>query len=469
MIQMSEEKRDFLLMCEKLLLVAINTLIFSIIWYQSYAKDLFIPFYLRGNIAIFAVFAFVYIVFARLYNGFDVKTSRALSLVYSHVTASMMTGVTMYFILWLLIRYTPRIIPMIIAITLWSLAAIAWSKPAVLYARKLFPPTKTVIIYDNIEAYQNGLKITKSIDWRFDVIGEKSVLVGNEEIFQYLKDKEAEAVMVCGIHSSQRNDILKYCIREGIAVYIRPNIGDYLVNSSQSIQMDHLPVLLCQRSANNTIYLLVKRIFDILFSLSLLILLSPILIITAIVIKLSDGGPALYKQERLTKDSKVFTIYKFRSMRVDAEGDGKARLAQKEDERITPVGKFIRMTRIDELPQLFNILKGEMSVVGPRPERPELTKAYEETMPEFSLRLQVKAGLTGYAQVNGKYNTSPYDKLQMDLMYISKMSVAYDLRIILETIKVIFTPESKSSTEGVAGEGITAKKNDNRDISESSD
>lgn len=140
-------------------------------------------------------------------------------------------------------------------------------------------------------------------------------------------------------------------------------------------------------------------------------------------------------------------------MKVDAEKDGVARLSSQNDDRITPIGKLIRACRVDELPQLFNILKGDLTCVGPRPERPEIAAQYVKEMPEFSLRLQVKAGLTGYAQVYGKYNTEPYDKLQMDLMYVSKMGIVTDLKIILATIKILFMPES---TEGIAQGQTTA-------------
>lgn len=187
-------------------------------------------------------------------------------------------------------------------------------------------------------------------------------------------------------------------------------------------------------------------------SFAAIIILSPIMIVTAIIIKATDNGPVLYKQCRLTKDGKKFMVLKFRSMRVDAEKDGVARLSSGDkDDRITPIGKVIRKVRIDELPQLFNILFGDMSIVGPRPERPEIAEQYVKELPEFELRLQAKAGLTGYAQVYGKYNTTPYDKLQMDLMYIASPSVLADLKIMFATIKILFMPES---TEGIA-EGTT--------------
>ena len=180
------------------------------------------------------------------------------------------------------------------------------------------------------------------------------------------------------------------------------------------------------------------------------------MIVTAAAIKLYDGGPVLYRQVRCTRDMREFRILKFRSMCTDAEKDGVARLAAKNDSRITPIGKFIRMTRIDELPQLFNILNGEMSFIGPRPERPEIIRQYQEDMPEFTFRTKVKAGLAGYAQVYGKYNTTPYDKLKLDLFYIENYSVWLDLKLMLLTLKILFQAES---TEGVDENQTTAIKN----------
>ena len=207
-------------------------------------------------------------------------------------------------------------------------------------------------------------------------------------------------------------------------------------------------------------YLVIKRVFDILISGLGLIILSPVMLICAIAIK-TDGGQVLYRQTRLTKDGRKFQVLKFRSMRVDAEKDGTARLSTgNKDERITPVGKYIRAVRLDELPQLINILRGDMSVVGPRPERPEIAGEYEKEMPEFALRLQVKAGLTGLAQVYGKYNTTPYDKLNMDLMYIAHPGLMEDLRICFATVKILFMPES---TEGVAAGQTTAMEREGRE------
>ena len=213
------------------------------------------------------------------------------------------------------------------------------------------------------------------------------------------------------------------------------------------------PIYLTREYALKIEQRIAKRMIDLICSVLLLVIASPFMLITAIAIKLYDGGPVLYKQIRCTMGQREFYIMKFRSMRVDAEKDGVARLASKNDSRITPIGKFIRATRIDELPQLLNIVRGDMSFIGPRPERPEIIAQYLEDMPEFAFRMKVKAGLAGYAQVYGKYNTTPYDKLKLDLTYIEQYSVWLDLKLMLLTLKILIKPES---TEGVDSSQVTA-------------
>jgi lipopolysaccharide/colanic/teichoic acid biosynthesis glycosyltransferase len=232
-----------------------------------------------------------------------------------------------------------------------------------------------------------------------------------------------------------------------IKAFLIPRVGDLIIAGARRTHMFHLLLLRVERFNPTIEYMIIKRVGDIVLSLVAAILFSPIMLITAICIKAEDHGPVFYKQTRLTKDGKEFEILKFRSMRTDAEKDGVARMSTGDkDDRITKVGHIIRKVRIDEMPQLFNIIKGDLSIVGPRAERPELAKLYQEEMPEFELRLQAKAGLTGYAQVYGKYNTTPYDKLLMDLMYMANASIFEDVRLIFSTIKILFLPES---TEGV--------------------
>ena len=183
---------------------------------------------------------------------------------------------------------------------------------------------------------------------------------------------------------------------------------------------------------------------DIFLSIIALVIMFIPMVVTAIAIKLDDGGSIFFKQDRITKDGKIFKVIKFRSMKenADADNDGKAHSATKDDDRITKVGHVIRACRMDEWPQLFNIIMGDMSIVGPRCECVENVKKYTAEIPEFKYRHKVKAGLTGYAQVYGKYNTTAYDKLKLDLYYIENYSIRTDLRIILMTIKVLFMRES---------------------------
>lgn len=266
---------------------------------------------------------------------------------------------------------------------------------------------------------------------------------------------QAEVVFCCGLRSHNRNLVTKYCVAHKIGTYVIPRIGDVIMDSAKKVHLFHLPMMAVQRYNPSPEFLFFKRLYDIVLSLVALVLFAPIMAAVAVAIKMTDGGDIFYRQARLTKDGKVFQVLKFRSMRMDAEKDGVARLSTGEnDPRVTKVGRFIRAVRFDELPQLLNILKGDMAIVGPRPERPEISAQYAKAMPEWNLRLQAKCGLTGYAQVYGQYNTTPYDKLLLDLMYIAKPSLFEDFKIIFATVKILFM---KDSTEGVAEGQVTAE------------
>ena len=194
------------------------------------------------------------------------------------------------------------------------------------------------------------------------------------------------------------------------------------------------------RLKNKPVYEILSRFFDIVMSFLVLFVGLPFVLIAAVAIKIEDGGPVFYSQTRLGKNSRTFTIYKIRSMRIDAEANG-AVWAMHEDHRITKVGKVIRKTRIDELPQLFNIFNGDMKIIGPRPERPELAEEFYLDLPEFVNRLAVKPGLTGLAQISGGYDLTPAEKLILDVEYIEKRGFVLDLKITLKTIAVVFTGE----------------------------
>ena len=218
-----------------------------------------------------------------------------------------------------------------------------------------------------------------------------------------------------------------------------------MVRGAKSINLFDTPLLLIKGAGLTPTERLLKRVMDLVLCLIAMVPAAPIMLIVALAIKLEDGGPVFYKQARMSLDGKVFDILKFRSMIVDAEKDGRSIPATGHDPRITKVGRFTRATRIDELPQLLNIIKGDMSIVGPRPERVEHMVEYGKEVPEFDFRTKVKGGLTGYAQIYGKYNTSPYDKLRLDMLYIENYSLLLDVKLILMTLRIML---KKESTEG---------------------
>jgi len=290
----------------------------------------------------------------------------------------------------------------------------------------------------------------------FDVAKSVYLSEGLDQILRYVDN--FDDIIIADVDSKQRNIILKYCYQESKRVFMTPKISDIIIRGSSNIHLFDTPLLLANNRGLRYEERIIKRLVDLIGSSVGILLLSPLLILIAIAVKASDGGPALYTQQRLTRDGKVFDIYKFRSMRIDSEADNIARLAAKDDQRITPIGKLLRKSHFDELPQLFNILKGDMSIVGPRPERPDIAEQYSKVIPEFSYRLKVKAGLTGYAQVYGQYNTTPYDKLKLDLFYIENYSIVRDIGIILFTVKIMF---QKEKSDGIDHLQITAIKEKN--------
>ena len=315
------------------------------------------------------------------------------------------------------------------------------SVPMVNIYRKLFPPLSVIEIYGD---YQNQLcEKMNTIHYKYHI--EKSISYSEDEA-QIRNDISGyDAVLLNDLPAHMKNKLLKICFETGKRVYYAPKISDIIVKNSEELNLLDTPLFLNRNNGITPVQRFIKRAFDIILSAASLIVLSPLMLITAIAIHAEDGGPVFYKQERVTIRGRRFMIIKFRSMIVDAEKDGRPRPAGEKDDRITRVGSFIRATRIDELPQLINILKGDMSIVGPRPERWEHVEMYTEQIPEFVLRSKMKGGLTGYAQVYGKYNTTALDKLKLDLLYITNYSFLLDIQIIFETIKILV---QKESTEG---------------------
>ena len=255
-----------------------------------------------------------------------------------------------------------------------------------------------------------------------------------------------EVFILSDVHSDVREKVLQICIKYNKEICFVPKYFDLSIIPSSLIKTGDIPTFRIYNMGLSPEELLLKRLLDIILGLIAFIVSLPIFLILAILIKM-DGGPVIYSQERLTKNNKIFKIYKFRTMIPNAEKLSGPVLAGDRDPRITPIGRFIRVVRLDELPQLINILKGDMSIVGPRPERPFFTEQFEKEIPEYRFRLKVKAGLTGLAQVEGKYNTSVDDKLRYDLIYINNYSLFRDFIIMIQTVKILFL---KESTEGVS-------------------
>ncbi len=388
----------------------------------------------------------------RTYKAYDLGFNNSSMLIYSQTLAVLVAGVVFYivFVIANSTLFTP--IPLLVMLVLQVIVNCIWSVVGNKLYFRFNRPKKAIVLYGKKASLVRLYDVIENS--RTFKIAETMKINEDTELTDVLdKLSDFELVITSGISVHLRNDIMEHCLIKNITCYAAPVIGDIVMRGASHIDTFSIPVFHVARAEVNVEYAFIKRLIDIITSLLGIIILSPIMLITALAIMLYDKGPALYKQVRLTKDGKEFKILKFRSMRVNAESDGVARLATDNDDRITPVGKIIRACRLDELPQLFNILKGDMTIVGPRPERPEIAAQYEETLPEFALRLQVKAGLTGLAQVYGRYNTEPYDKLQMDLMYISKMSFIQDLKLIFATIKILFI---KDSTQGTAEGQITA-------------
>lgn len=451
---MRENLKRAVFRCCKLLHFAVTVALFGLYYlYFVYGTRTMTPEGLRHGVMIL-LYGLVALFALRAYSSYNVGLARIRMLMYSQTLAEVLSAGILYVFMVINRLSLLNPLPLLGLVGVQFLWNGVWSYLTNALYFRMFKPRKTVLVYHGAENLKR-LEELKEHPRKFQII--KTIEDPADDIHALIQElADAEAVFVAGIPATLRNGILKYCVESQVRCYVAPHVGDVLMLGSSHVELFSVPICRVMRAIPNVEYAAIKRLIDIVASLLGIVVCSPFMLITALAIKLGDGGPVLYKQVRLTKDGKHFKILKFRSMRVDAERDGVARLASENDNRITPVGKIIRACRLDELPQLFNILKGDMTIVGPRPERPEIAKQYEEFLPAFGLRLQVKAGLTGLAQVYGKYNSDPYDKLRMDLMYINNMSLLEDIKLMFATVKVLFM---KDSTSGIAEGQTTAAAN----------
>lgn len=443
--------------------VCMMTALFSYSWYHFYADMMYTyRFYRRGNYVVLALYAVLLFFFSNMYGSLKIGRFRRIEVLLSQYLSLFLTNVVMYVVISLLAFRFVTPFYLFVVLLAEMLVSTIWNVIVIKLYNRIFQPWKILLVYGERPVADLVYKVEARRD-KYAIYDAVNINEGMEQIKKRILD--FQAVIIGDIPAVERNDVLKYCYAKKVRAYVIPKISDIILMGADRIHVFDTPFMLSRGYTLSFDQRFGKRTLDIILSVLLLIAASPFMLLTALAIKLYDHGPVFYSQVRCTKGGKEFAIYKFRSMIVDAEKKGGVQLAKEHDKRITPVGRVIRAARIDELPQLFNILKGDMSFVGPRPERPELIKEYSQEMPEFVFRMRVKAGLTGYAQVYGKYNTTPYDKLKLDLFYIENYSFWTDMKLILMTVKTIFKP---ASTEGIEQEQTNALKEqvDTTDVEE---
>ena len=419
-------------------------LIYYYVWMYYNTEVVRYPFFRRGNWLMAALYGVLLMFFLRMYGGFKISYLRKGNLIYSQILSAVIVNIITYLQIALLDKKFQN--PMVfVAMTAADVVVIViWAYVFQYVYSRMFPRKKMLLVYGERPAFHLMDKINSRED-KYELAGAIPYTCGVEKIVKMMKDYDA--MIIGDMPAHERNLLMKLCFGEGIRTYTVPKISDILLRSSSELNIFDSPLYLSRNDSLLIEQRIMKRFVDVAFSVFGLMISSPLFLIFAVAIKMTDGGPVFYKQERLTIGGRHFWIYKFRTMIQDAEKKSGPRLAGEKDDRILPVGHILRRTRLDELPQLINILKGEMSLVGPRPERPELAAEITRDIPEFEYRLKVKAGLTGYAQIYGKYNTTPYDKLKLDLTYIRNYSMLLDLRLMLMTPKIMLM---KESTEGIA-------------------
>jgi exopolysaccharide biosynthesis polyprenyl glycosylphosphotransferase len=410
-------------------------------------------FYFWGDILVISLYTSILYLISRTYNGFNFGNISLQEIIISWILCLIFANGFQYFILSLL---ATALLP-VGGVAVILAVQVAFVIPMAIFINMLYyrqnPAQKVVVVYGNKEKLQEYLTIISRQSRKFKVGRVISQNESTGTILDVVDD--SESVFLLDVSEKKLDWLLEYCYLRNKHTYSLPTFSNILINTASTIWLSNTPVFSLKRPEPDLGTQIIKRCMDVLISFMVLVLLGIPMIFVWFVVRFYDNHPAIYKQVRVTKGGRTFTLYKFRSMRPNAEDDGVPRLTSKEDNRITPFGRFIRKTRIDELPQMFNVLSGAMSIVGPRPERPEIAKQYEKIYPNFAFRTKVKAGITGFAQIYGRYNTAPEEKLFLDIMYIETFSILEDIKLMLQTLRVIF---QGSSTEGIDTGTTTALK-----------
>lgn len=446
-----EDYKRFIVFCLASMVILAQALVFAYVWYDYYRELIFEPFWRKGNWVLIAIYALIDTLFSRLYGGLKVGYLKRIDVFYSLTLATLCTNIVAYLQITLINRWFLPVWPTIEMTGVQIVIIVIWIWGSRYIYSRLYRARKILVIHGDRDPGDLIEKMRSRRD-KYDISGKVHVSAGEEKIHEMMKDYEG--VIIWDLPSNIRNQYLKYCFSHSIRCYLSPKISDIILMGSERIHLFDTPLLVSKNMGLSVEQRAMKRLLDVVVSGLGIVVLSPLMLLIAIAVKICDRGPVFYFQDRLTIKGRHFKICKFRSMYVNAEKHG-ARLASKHDSRITPVGKVLRNLHLDELPQLFNVFIGDMALVGPRPERQAIMEEYEKELPEFYYRLKVKAGLTGYAQVYGKYNTTPYDKLKLDLFYIENYSILLDLKLLLMTVKIFF---QKEVSEGVEDTQINALK-----------
>lgn len=442
-VNSENSNKIFLKLALVIVLILVQGFIFVNTWVHSYNVLLRFPYILKGNVFLMAVYMVLSYIFMVLFDCNNLSEQRPAYLIFSEFLSIIFCNIIVYLVI-IIPAAALGLMPIIpiINMTIFDFVVIViWALCVNSIFKRISPPKEVLLITSQNSIDEIVAKFSKRND--LYIITGKIVFDYKNIDNIYNKCNSFDNILIGDITSEARNDIIKHCFNNSRNIYVIPKISDILLKYSEDILVFDTPLYLSTNFGLSIEVKFFKRLVDIIISLLVLIVFSPIWLIIALMIKIEDGGPVLFVQERVTIDNRLFNIIKFRSMKVSDNNEVLPTL--EEDERVTRVGKFIRKYHLDEIPQLINILVGDMSLVGPRPERKEHVELYTKEISEFQYRSKVKSGLTGLAQIYGKYNTSAIDKLKLDLIYIKKCGFIFDLELLLRTLKVLIM---KENTEG---------------------
>lgn len=440
--------KSLIVLAYKVLIFALCALTFLLVMGR---EIIFLLNFSRTFVVVMFSFTLSYLMLTKIYGGMDIGSRKSKSIVFSMFMVLLFTDLIAHLFLCIM-DYTivhdyrfvyerPDYLLLIFIIQMLIVLAASFGGNELFFA--IYKPQKCVLIYNPYEdkqlfaskvaKYKKQYRISESIP--YDMYALDTI---------YSSIDKADAVFIYGLCAAERAGIVNYCFGANKDIYYDLEMSDIVASGGSMISFEDSPVIYSPIKNNNMANRIIKRLADIILSFAGLVILLPMFLIVSIAIVCEDGKPVFYRQERVTIAGRHFKVIKFRSMRQSVGNIHESATA--DDERITNVGRFIRKFRIDELPQLINVIKGDMSLVGPRPEMIENVVKYTQDIPEFPYRHRMKAGITGMAQVYGKYNTPAKDKLIYDLMYIENFSIWLDFKILLRTVLVLFTPDE--STEG---------------------